>query len=79
MQIMARRAYTLYHQSREVQSSDSKSTLQRRMKRELAAAQRARTELPTLYYAHDMSAAIDWGNSGRSLKTWEIRVNGDDE
>lgn len=72
---MKQRAYTLYHQSRDVQSSDSKATLQRRMRRELEAAQRYRSELPTLYYAHDMSAAIDWGNSGRSLKTWEIRVN----
>lgn len=74
---MAAYAYTLYHQSRPVQSSNSKATLQARMKREVKAATKSRTSDITLHYVKDMSAAIEWQNSAYSLRTWEIRVNGD--
>jgi hypothetical protein len=68
-------AYTLYYQSQPVQSSNSKATLQSRIKRELKAELKRHGPPPDLYYSGDMSAALEWGNSGYSLRRWEIMVN----
>lgn len=73
------KAYTLYHQDLPVQSSDTLVTLQRRMKRDAEVAQRSRSDLPSLYYVQELSAAVDWGNSGRSLRRWEIHQNSSDD
>jgi hypothetical protein len=68
-------AYTLYYQGQPVQNSNSKSTLQSRIKREVKTELWRHIALPDLLYVADMSAAVEWGNSGRGLRTWEILVN----